>query len=163
VVYLALTHFLVHDNEYTLLNGLSNPIHALNERLPINLTSSELAVDYLHFFCAAIHGDEGPFTIFDDAGLLLAEEGMLPEEVTAASALAAQVIVKKDEKTSAAKNWRLDAVVHYANAIFEAQFLVLPSGPVEMLDNSPLMADLDVQVPSYLCGIRTLRVINAGK
>jgi hypothetical protein len=34
------------------------------------------------------------------------------------------------------------AVLYYANALFEAQFVIQPSGMVEMLDDEPVAADL---------------------
>jgi len=32
--------------------------------------------------------------------------------------------------------------VYYSNALFEAQYLIQPSGMVEMLDDEPVAADL---------------------
>ena len=126
-----------------ILDGTSPPIHELNKRLSLNLIDSVVADVYLRFFCGFVWGEEGGFWVIEpgiqipwldgaDAGLKSeTEEKILPIRYTG---------------TDDRGNLGFHASILYSTACCEARFQVQPHGMVEMTEDSPLMADLPVQV-----------------
>jgi hypothetical protein len=161
--------FIEHEHGFTWLTGTSPPIHDLNASLPITLTRNTV-LDYLRFFCRAVHGEQGAFTIFEHGEDLLPLPSAPPDEVAVAEALARPcTIVSEPGDSGRPSGILVDAVVKYSNAIFSARFSVqvkekespkkgtgIP-GMVEMLDDNPLAANLNVLLEVFKGGIRMLR------
>src|SRR3546814_3729356 len=49
------------------LDGTSALIHDVNEGGALDVSTADLAADYLRFFCSAVRGDEGPFFLIEDS------------------------------------------------------------------------------------------------
>ncbi len=56
-------YYIEHMDSRYLLDGTSDPIDELNEKIPINITK-KTAIEYLRFFCFFVH-DDGPFYVVD--------------------------------------------------------------------------------------------------
>lgn len=129
------------ENGIYRLNGTSPPIHEVNAKAPLKLTEV-LAADYLRFFCFFVHGEEGPFHICADTA-----DPLLPSEATG---VACYVEPPRVYGADSDGKFRLSALVFYSNAVFNADFLVAPTGMIEMLDDRPVKADLPAKIASPL-------------
>ncbi len=134
-------YYLTEQGNLYRLNGTSPPIHEVNGKGFINVTEDNV-LEYLRFFCFFVRGEEGPFLISEDVN-----DPLLPEMDEATKNAFANVLRPasfegRDEKG----NFRCDAVVFYANALFLANFSVQPSGMIEMLDDEPILPDIPVRV-----------------
>lgn len=111
-------------------DGRSSPIHQINEQRKISLTTDRDAVRYLIFFCACVHGEDGPFTIVP--------------EIDTARAIGADAVPDVDWesgvkiKTTTDTYWDLEAVVFYNNSLVSAEFQVEKAGPIKMLSDEPI-------------------------
>jgi len=135
--------FLKRGKDLVRLNGTSPPIHTMNAKADLVITRDSL-LSYLAFFCFFVRGDEGPFFIVDRL-----DNPFLPDSSrgdTFAEVFRPPSIWGQDQNG----DWRVSAVVYYSNAIFFADFLVHLSGMVEMVDDTPIAADLDDKVEAPL-------------
>lgn len=136
----------------TWLDGRSLPIHQLNNIVPINLANGVFADLYLGFFCAYVHGEEGPFRILpspadidvyraggwqggpyqriiDQAFAELAER-----EQNQATSSGSEGILTTDDTGRVRRN----AVIAYDQQLVIADFAIADTGMVEMLDDNPV-------------------------
>lgn len=134
-------YYLTDQGTLYRLNGTSPPIHDINAKAPVKVTDDNI-LDYLHFFCFFVRGEEGPFLIAEDM-----DNPNMPEmddkmkAVIGGSLRPASYEGKNDKG-----HWLCDAVVFYSNALFIANFAVHPTGMIEMLDDEPLASELSVRV-----------------
>jgi ankyrin repeat protein len=97
---------------FVTLDGTAGPIHALNSMrdTPLDLSSAELASDYLKFFCAYVHdGPDGPFRIVECA----ADLGDQSPQNTIEDSVIPIAFSGKD-----GESYMLEAMVNYANTLF---------------------------------------------
>lgn len=122
------------------LNGTSPPIHTFNAHPGKRLTLDETtAADYLRFFCSAVWGEDGWFRIpFDENGLLR-YSGDRIGQARALAARGAEIEITRDPEDDTSFLARKVPVI-YAWHVFEADFKIMASGMVEMLDDDPLFA-----------------------
>lgn len=135
--------FLAQQGRMFRLNGLSAPIHEVNDLAPIKVTE-ENVLDYLKFFCFFVHGDEGPFTIVEELSDI--EFTGEPDETQRNVIQGALHAATYNGKTKEG-NFAASGVVLYGNALFEAQFSIMPDGMIEMTDDEPIAADLPIKKP----------------
>jgi len=131
--------FVGQGGSLTMLDGTSRPIHDLNQKAGIELTP-ETILDYLRFFCFFVHGDAGPFHIVEtveDLGLL----GSLTDgqRLQLEEALFAPLL---DERTGDGGSFFISANILYGDTLYRAKFRILPTGPVEMLEDESLFGGL---------------------
>lgn len=138
---LALYYLTDQGNLYR-LNGTSPNIHEVNAKAPVKITEDNV-LDYLRFFCFFVRGEEGPFLISESM-----EDPYMPQDLDDKTrTVIANTIHPASYKGQNEQGHLLcDAVVFYANALFEAQFSVQPSGMIEMLDDEPIAIDLPAKV-----------------
>ena len=129
------------DDELYRLKGTSPPIHEVNAKVPLKLTEA-LAPGYLRFFCFFVHGEEGPFHICADTA-----DPLLP---SADTGVAEHVEPPRVYGADPNGKFRLSASVFYSNAVFNADFLVAPTGMIEMLDDRPVIVGLPAQIAAPL-------------
>ena len=142
--------FLIRDNKLFRLNGTSPPIHEVNglEAPEIN---EGTVLQYLAFFCFFVRGEEGPFLIFDRS-----ENGFVPDlgerhdEIT--NAIRAPRVWGQNEEG----HFRVSGLVYYSNAVFFSNFIVQPSGMIEMISDAPILTNLPAGVDAPV-EIRTLQ------
>jgi hypothetical protein len=144
--------YLTYEDDLMRLNGTSPPIHEVNAKAPIKLTD-ENVLYYLSFFCFFVRGEEGPFYVVHDL-----EDELLPEGFADVRSrmrhgtpsprdlFRRPRLFGRDDKA----NWRASALIHYSNALFLADFLVYPTGMVEMFQDEPLLSDLTCRVNAPL-------------
>ncbi|MGB1076797.1 MAG: hypothetical protein ACPG05_00680 [Bdellovibrionales bacterium] len=134
-------YFLTDQGTLYRLNGTSPPIHDINAKAPIKVTD-ENVLDYLHFFCFFVRGEEGPFLIAEDL-----DNPNMPEcDDKMKAVIGGSLRPASYEGKNEQNHWLCDAVVFYSNALFIANFAVHPSGMIEMLNDEPLASDLTVRV-----------------
>lgn len=135
-------YYLTEQGNLFRLNGTSPPIHEVNAKAPIKVTE-ENVLEYLHFFCFFVRGEEGPFLIVEDM-----DNDYIPKNMDAQTRSVIEGTVRP--ATYEGRNeqgfFLCDAVVFYSNALFIANFAVQPTGMIEMLDDEPIAADLPVKV-----------------
>lgn len=121
------------------LNGTSPPIHEINRSF-LKLTS-ENANDYLRFFGFFVRGVEGPFYILESAeDELVARADATTQTAYRQHARPIQPLATDDGAVDTLSKVR--AVVTYSDALFVAEFKIMPSGMVEMLNDKPLASNL---------------------
>ena len=129
-------YFLLQGDTLYRLNGASPPIHAVNGNEKPRI-DEETILHYLAFFCFFVRGEKGPFLIVDRP-----ENGFLPDLGERSGDIAKifrppQVWGKNEQGY-----WLVSGLVYYANAVFVADFSVQPGGAIEMVGDTPVLADL---------------------
>lgn len=133
--------------EFTQLNGTSPPIHKFNERyldlLPERVEANpELALSYLEYFCFFVRGDDGPFYVLTERDLDRAVSLSLKSPPRDEADLRrirdlyrgpSVHRIEPDGKILAS------ALLWYSNYVFLADFVILPSGMVEMAQDFPIV------------------------
>jgi ankyrin repeat protein len=120
------------------LDGNSVPIHGVNAEVPITLTPS-VVCDYLRFFCFFVQGDEGPFLITES----IEQPEIPPLSEQLRSELARHLRPARYHGWNDAHDaYRASALVYYGRALFFADFVIKPSGMIEMLTDQPVLTDL---------------------
>lgn len=135
-------YYLTDQGNLFRLNGTSPPIHEVNAKAPIKV-NEENVIDYLHFFCFFVRGEEGPFYIAETM-----EDPNMPEDMDDTTRQVIEGVVRPAsyEGTNEQGHMLCNAVVFYSNALFYADFAVQQSGMIEMLDDEPIAADLPTKV-----------------
>lgn len=135
-------YYLANQGKLTRLDGTSPPIHQMNAEAPIRL-SDENILDYLRFFCFFVRGEDGPFLVSES----LDTHGM-PQDMDDKTRRAIEGTIRPAsfEGRNAEGFWLCDAIVFYANALFFSNFVIQPTGMIEMTDDDPLAQDLPVRV-----------------
>lgn len=135
--------FLDHDGSLSWLDGRSPPIHLVNEKADLRITEANV-LNYLSFFCFFVRGERGPFLIVDRL-----ENPFIPD---AADARTLENLFRPPKVQGQDHNgdWRVSALVYYADAVFFADFLVQLNGMVEMMEDWPVTADLGQEVDAPL-------------
>lgn len=142
---LILIHILLGPSGHSVLNGTSPVIHDYNKAAPIHIDTATQAAAYLRFFCGAVVGKEGPFSIIEKADDLWLEKSADPTIRAQATAKLIPLEIKADPEG----DWRAQAVVAYSNALFIGSFRIKRNGVVEMLDDQPIMTNLPLRRIGY--------------
>lgn len=135
-------YYLTDQGNLFRLNGTSPPIHEVNAKAPIKVNEQNV-LEYLRFFCFFVRGEEGPFYIAETM-----DDPNIPSNLddTTRSVIDGTVRPATFEGMNDKGYFLCEAVVFYSNALFTAKFAVQPSGMIEMLDDTPIAADLPVRV-----------------
>jgi ankyrin repeat protein len=126
------------------LNGSSPPIHEFNAKHTPEL-SGKRAMEYLEFFCFFVRGKDGPFYLIDgrDAPYLPEScKGKIDSESICSTAFRRVYRAPQHFGITDDGKHRISALMYYSNAMFIADFLVHPSGMVEMLADWPVASGL---------------------
>jgi len=164
---LGCVSWLRHGSDLTVFNGTSPGVHALNKAVPVNLSDRQAALDYLRFFCAIVHGNEGAFRVIETPGQLRLLPD-LPEGVAGRVRAYArpagdwhdQRAPEREDETDG--NSYVEALVLYSNALFLSWFKVLGSGMIEMVNDEPVVLDLPVEIERFDGVLRRLEPIQSG-
>ena len=135
-------YYLTDQGNLFRLNGTSPPIHEVNAKAPIKVTTDNV-LEYLRFFCFFVRGEEGPFYIAEGM-----EDPNMPTDMddTTRSVIEGTIRPATLEGVNDQGHFLCEAVVFYSNALFIANFAVQPTGMIEMLDDEPIAADLPTKV-----------------
>jgi hypothetical protein len=153
---------LLDDSIACWITGASPMVHELNGSkradgtLYLDISDEAKATEYLHFFCSAIHGEEGPFRIVSNEDEFAAhiEPGKsyeIPDDAFAWSA------IERVEDEASATAWRAKATVIYGDALFHSEFEIERTGMVSMLDDGGLADGLPVFRQGMARGLRLVR------
>lgn len=135
-------YYILHEQVLFRLNGTSPPLHELNTKVPIQLNTDNIA-DYLRFFCFFVRGEEGPFYLLeatDDPFFKRIEDQEGKSEIKPHI----RTINYKEKDDDGHDVF--EALVFYSNALFIAQFSIQSSGMIEMLTDTPIVADLPIKI-----------------
>lgn len=131
----ATAAFLYGPHGAQALDGTSALVHDINDSGVLDVSTADLACDYLRFFCSAVRGDEGPFYLIEATERFAKLSGSTLPAPFGEQAL--PVAAKRS-----VEGWRLDALVQYGTALFKSRFSLNAAGMIEMIDDEPLRADL---------------------
>lgn len=138
------------------LNGQSYVVHGVND-VPGELVLDEATVEpYLRFFCWAVHGDRGPFLIpaaareIPLAGRLKWHDARVLDHLDYRM-LTADPGEPRFAQYSPEAGFLLPrrAIVAYGGAVFESWFAVQRDGTISMIDDTPLVADLPMEIERH--------------
>ncbi len=132
--------YLVLDEKPFRLNGSSPPIHEINVQAPVRIDADN-ALAYLVFFCLFVHGDDGPFYVLSDLKDPLLPDGILDESSEFSSI---RTLFRKPRLFGVDDlgRFQASALIFYSNAVFIGDFLIAPSGMIEMVSDQPIAGDL---------------------
>ncbi|WP_084506409.1 type IV secretory system conjugative DNA transfer family protein [Geminicoccus roseus] len=124
------------------LDGTSNKIHAINKSEKINIDQFN-ALQYLWFFCFFVRGEEGPFLIAE-----YMDDAFLPNnfEKNYYDAVKSYIHPAKLTRINTDSSFDADVTMMYSNAFFKAQMRILHTGMVEMVNDEPVVADMNVKI-----------------
>jgi len=129
------------------LDGCSAVIHDLNEMEGGLTLETEAAVrDYHALFCNTVRGEDGRFLTLTDPNALLWHA---PPEDAIFAAITIGVKVSAGEE-----GWKIEAPIAYGAALFVAEFQLMPSGMIEMVDDWPVVEGMPVVVEEWLSQFR---------
>ncbi|SNR87970.1 tetratricopeptide repeat protein, partial [Puniceibacterium sediminis] len=126
------------------LYGTAQPLQALNTAGLIDMGDAEKAAAYLRLYCAAVGGDDGPFRIVDGIGDLALIDDTPETDRTRLSELIEPLQIAQDGDT-----WSGSGTACYGTTLFRVSFRLDRNGRVEMLDDTPLAADLSLHPVRY--------------
>ena len=129
----GLLAFLYGPGGITTIDGSSNPIHDLNGTGALAIKEPALALDYLRFFCSAIHGEEGRFQIVESPFDLLP----IADAEARAAVLAASKSLRQASVHGGDGTYLGHGSVLYGGSLFHATFSVQPTGNITMVDDEP--------------------------
>lgn len=149
----AFVYMLEHAGELTLLNGTSPPIHALNGDGLLDL-NQDTVIDYLRFFTFFVRGEEGPFYIATTLDAPYAPDVLRaggPGDHAETQEIFANIHQSiRSFGRDQDGNWLVSVTVVYSNAVFISDFIIQPTGMIEMKDDTPVMADLPSKIDAPL-------------
>lgn len=138
--------YLVDDRaDLFRLAGTSPPIHEVNAKAPVRLSDSNV-LDYLRSFCFFVRGEEGAFYVLENPRdpLLATSDADVQSILDSVARPAAY------NGLNAQGHFLCSAAISYSNALFTVNFAVQPTGMVEMIDDTPIAADLPIRVHAPL-------------
>lgn len=134
-----LANALVSEAGAILLDGTSKCLHLLN-LVALETGTAMAREEYLRVFCAFVRGAEGPFQIVTSADQIPFIDHKDQSTLTAALGPLQPI----DLDPSRVGQWGLRAAVLYSNALFTADFAILPNGMVEMPNDDPIATGLSI-------------------
>lgn len=150
-------YFIKHPQGIIVVDGSLLMIDIINNALPIKLDQPAQAADYMRFYCAARHYEEGVYRLFEFPEQLLPSKALAPEDAARAQGLAKMLTL-----TTAATgdDWQAEAVVKYGSVIYNCNFRIERSGKVHRLNDTPLATGLSVAREVFRFGVRCLTTVN---
>ncbi len=134
--------FLYRKDLLVYLDGTAQPIHEANATAPVVLNEENI-IDYIRFFGFFVHGEEGPFYIFES----IDDEGISQDlEKSEKEILKKFVRPAKFGGVNSEGSFLVNAVLVYSGGIFQADFGISQSGKVTMFNDEPLKVDLPVGI-----------------
>lgn len=134
--------YLANQGQLTRLDGSSPPIHQTNADAGVHITDDNV-LDYLRFFCFFVRGEDGPFLVAESM-----ETHGIPKTMddTTRRVIEGTLRPASYEGKNAEGFWMCDAIVFYANALYFSNFIIQPSGMIEMSDDDELADKLPIKV-----------------
>jgi len=126
------------------LNGTSPLIHEMNAKAPISLETRNQVAAYIRFFTHYVNGPEGSFSIVESTSEIpFAETADTSEHERAQKVLRPFVVWKHPDTPG---RWQAAATVYYGRSLFHAIFEVQPNGMIEMLNDKPIVSNLEASL-----------------
>lgn len=135
--------FLLADDGVHAIDGRSLWLHERNELFGTGLDGPDAWLDYLRLFATCVHADEGAFWPLESTDDLLVR-ALDVESVRAACTPHAHPIRPCGYDEEGRRLF--SAVVCYGQNLYESVFALAPDGLLEMVDDSPLAADLPLRL-----------------
>jgi TPR repeat protein len=135
------------------INGSSASVHQLNAEARLRVGSIHQAVDYMRFYIGAIQADEGRFQVVEQVDdLLWIDPSPNGEGRDAVAGKLRLLDIFEDDEGG----WLGSGTVVYGSGVYDADFEVLESGMVNMLNDTPIATDLPIHAESFdENGVRT--------
>jgi hypothetical protein len=133
---LGVFHLLIGRDACLRLDGKGGEMTRLMMR-EIRLGGDAAVDEYLRFFCAVTHGEEGPFRIVETSRDLAFAPG---GEARLREARAARV--GRMTRVGSGPPWGREACVAYGGTLFRCRFTVASDGTCTMEKDDPLVSDV---------------------
>ena len=145
--------FMLRGETTAWLDGSSNVIHKTNAREQINITQTDVAICYLHFFCSFVYGDFGPFLLLENVGGI-----QIPNQLEARAREHAErtltalrsVITPITQIEDTPEGLLFAVSIYYGDTVFICKMKVHTSGMVEMLEDEPIVTDVPKGMISFV-------------
>jgi tetratricopeptide (TPR) repeat protein len=156
--------FVDGRGEISILDGKSHPMHVLNASVPLLVDTEERAIEYMRFFCANCHSDDGPFSIVTTPHELFfapATPAAIRERAAsyATPVRANPALLEAPQEDTPHPLWGFTGVVCYSNALFEANITVGKGGRIDMIDDWPIVSGMTVTAERMEGVVRKIRTI----
>ena len=126
------------------LSGKSPAIHEANATTPIVLDRPEKVAAYIRLFTHYVNADEGSFSIVENTSDIPFAATAQREEYDRAQAVMRPFAVwRHPEKPEL---WQSSGTVYYGRALFHAIFEVQQTGMIEMVNDNPVITDLEASL-----------------
>ncbi len=144
----------------TAIDGKSPQIHALSSDGLLRIGSIRQAVEYLRFYVGALAGDGKRFQIVEEPDDLFWIDPASNSSVRDSLAGKLRLLdIFEDEG-----DWIGSGTVAYGSGVYDADFELLGTGMVNMLNDVPIATDLPIHVESFdESGVRTRAEVEGGK
>ncbi|HET6980203.1 MAG TPA: ankyrin repeat domain-containing protein [Pyrinomonadaceae bacterium] len=147
----------IHDPSGTcILDGTSPPIHEYNNRQRPVFDETIKVSQYLRFFCSVIGGQEGTFVIVERPQQIPWTPNADEQQKQFVEDKIKEIKFVNTIETAEGLSWELEADVVYSHSIFRATFRVMNSGMVEMGQDTPMAAQLDLFDSKFQSGLRMM-------
>lgn len=144
------TFIVLQDGTLVLLNGLPQPIHDLNKKVPLSIATKEQAEAYFRFFNFAVYGEGGNFRVIDWNNKIA-----WLDTITEDRKKKIELHIKPVSVTKAANgDWLANATVQYRNGLSHAKYRLDKGGVVEMLEESVIESNLPVRSDRFKGAVR---------
>lgn len=137
-------YFLLASEELYPLNGQSIEIHEHNAKESINLTRDN-AIEYLRFFGFFVKAKDGQFLVIETV-----DDHFVPEDISEHARRALEQYLRPAKIVSETEqgSFLCSANILYGNALFASTFEVKQDGTIDILQDEPLAADLQISISS---------------
>jgi hypothetical protein len=136
--------WILAEGDALLLNGTSPPLHKFNSTKTLNLEEDASVLDYAALFCSALAAEEGSFRMLHSDASLRPLLGNGGGQINDPRIEAPKVVSRT------ANHIHVTACILYSCNVFSSNFRISKSGQVEMLDDSPIVADLPISVEKFV-------------
>ena len=142
--------FIRCRQRFTVLDGNSQPIQALNAFAPLRLEIAAQALAYLRFHCAAIQRKAGTFRIVEQLGDL-----HWPAATDATLRTVTEQALKPLVIHSAPNNtWRAEGAVLCGKRLHVISWRIMKNGQIDIIDDQPQGVELPIASPRFVSAVR---------
>ncbi|HET9983622.1 MAG TPA: ankyrin repeat domain-containing protein [Longimicrobiales bacterium] len=150
--------FIQHRGGTAWLDGTVEPIRALNAALPPRLDDGAEALEYLRFFCAAVHGPRGSAAPLESVDRLVWPAGTPEEERRRAAAVVRPLtLAGSSVDPDGRPEWRATGAIRRGGEVLQAELRIGADGRVEILDTDGPIGRIGAHLEVFHEGFRTLR------
>lgn len=155
----GLIMLLAHPTGILVFDGMSLPIHRLNDEFPPDLSTTAGRESYLQIFLNMVWGEDGRFQPIDNVFLLASR--LTPAEKADQWATELRPLTSAGDAQDDG-SFLAEGTILYGNALFEVEMKLAPGGLVDMLRDEPRSRDL-ATIREYYHGPMVVRMVDGDR